>query len=551
MKNTHIFALIGIFLLALFLRIYNLESLPYGFHFDEVKAGWNAYSILKTGMDDKGNKFPLYYDSFGDFRPMGIFYAIIPSLLIFGKSVFAVRFPAALIGALTIFPLFFILKELSPKNYKSLGLIAAILLALNPWHIVISRATSEAVISLFLAIFGIYFLIKTIKYNRWKDVFLSVLFFGISYFFYHSIKLLAPIFVMTVIFMDWSYIHLGKKYFKPLSVFIILVGLTLFSLNSSESRGRMSQVSLKSDFQVSYEIQKMPAEEGPNNVFIARSFHNKPASYLRRLMEEYKNYFGTEFLLGDSSRPIRYTVPYIGLLTYFDFAFLILGLATLLKHKEIGLFGILLLLAPIPAAVTNEDTPNLHRAMFMIPFLIMIETYGVYFLFKTKKWVKFVTVFFVIGYVGNFVYFYHMYTIHQKFSLASYYRDGGNVELSQTLNKIKNNYDRIVLTNYPDNLLIWVAFFGDVNPKDFNKNVVKNSSGYETFSKFIFSSQRCPANEEFLKKTKEKTLVVDAEGCELSDKLKLIKTIETVGVIKRPDGSPPYYLKVNNLKANF
>ena len=68
---------LGIFVLALLLRIVNLNSVPYGFHVDEAKAAWNSFSILRTGHDDHGKFLPLYYDSFGDFRPTGIIYSII------------------------------------------------------------------------------------------------------------------------------------------------------------------------------------------------------------------------------------------------------------------------------------------------------------------------------------------------------------------------------------------------------------------------------------------------------------------------------------------
>src|SRR3990167_10194170 len=113
--------LILIFLLALFLRTYRLSTFPFGFHADEVRVGWNSYSILKTGLDDRGNLLALYYNTFGDYRPTGIFYFTIPSILIFGLTEFAVRFPSALFGALTIFPIYFLTKELINKKYLSLS----------------------------------------------------------------------------------------------------------------------------------------------------------------------------------------------------------------------------------------------------------------------------------------------------------------------------------------------------------------------------------------------------------------------------------------------
>ena len=97
-----------IFILAFFLRTYKLSTLPPGFHVDEVKAGWNAYSLWLTGRDDWLHPFPLHYDTFGDQRPTGLFYAIIPSLKLFGLTQYAVRFTPALFGSLAVFAVFFL-----------------------------------------------------------------------------------------------------------------------------------------------------------------------------------------------------------------------------------------------------------------------------------------------------------------------------------------------------------------------------------------------------------------------------------------------------------
>src|SRR3990167_1234844 len=167
--------LVPIFLLALILRIYKLSEFPFGFHADEVRVGWNAFSILKTGADDRENKLALYYNTFGDYRPSGIFYLTIPSIALFGRSEFAVRFPSSLIGALTIFPLYLFLYELvkseNLKKGKIVALLASVLLAVSPWHMEVSRATSEAVISAFFALFALYFLLKLLNTREKKFLF--------------------------------------------------------------------------------------------------------------------------------------------------------------------------------------------------------------------------------------------------------------------------------------------------------------------------------------------------------------------------------------------
>lgn len=548
MKAKSLIILIVIVVLAIFVRTYNLDSIPYGFHIDEAKVGWNAFSILQTGRDDKGNFLPGYYNSFGDFRPAGLIYLIIPSLIIFGKTVFAVRFPFAVFGALTVVPLFLFTKVVFKAKNSRTPLVAASLLAFNPWHIIASRSTSESVMAIFLTMWGLYFFVKLYKSNKLIDAFLSFISFLVSYLFYHNIRILAPLFLIVVAFYDQVVLD-NKKNIRQLGVIIALIIASVLVFMSPESRGRMSQVNLKSDFQVLYEVTKMPTEEGPGHVFTARLFHNKAAAYIRRFCEEYKDYFSTNFLVGNSSKPIRYSVPQVGLLTYFELLFFIFGLFAVSRKPELLIILTLLVLAPIPGAVTIEDVPNMQRSIFLIPFLIIIASCGVDNLFKFgNKW-RWLLILFGLGYLANFGYFWHMYLSHQKMSIATYFRNGGNVELVSKLGEIKNNYRKIILTNSPDDLYPWIAFGMFDNAHDFNLSYSMTKDIRE-YDKFVFSKDKCPT-QRFIenKAIPNKTdLFVDAEGCTINTTSTMGYIVSDIEIIKRPDGSPPYYLRSIRLK---
>jgi len=533
-----------ILLLSLIFRLYKLSSIPYGFHVDEAKAGWNAYSILKTGMDDKGNFLPLYYDSFGDFRPTGLLYLIIPSLAIFGPSIFGVRFSIALIGSLTIFPLIFILNEMFKKN-KIIGGIGAFLVSFNPWHIIASRSTSESVVSIFFSLWGIYFLLKTFRNKNFKNVIYSLFFFSISYFFYHNIRVLAPLFVLSIILVKKLLNKQSNKYFYSWLIFAGITIATVVFMSSGEARGRLSQVGLKSDFRVLDEVTNMPIEAGPNNVFMARMFHNKIASYIRIFLEEYREYFSTGFLIGSSYKPNRYFVPQIGLFTYIEFVLFMCGVVFLSKSKKILFVVLLLLLSPLPAAITIEDTPNMQRAIFMIPFMIIIMAFGFSNLSNIQNKFKFLKNLIIFLYFANFIYFWHMYLVHQKMSIASYYRDGGNVELVKKLSEVDSSYEKIYLTNTPDSLYPWLGLLLDKDPKMFNAGVHSDMSSESKYENFIFTSDKCPLNSYLNsgRQNFESILFVDSEGCEDDKKFTDVVNINTVDVIYRPDGSPPYVLK--------
>src|SRR3990172_7054787 len=126
-----------IVLFSLFLRVYNLNSVPLGFHIDEASLGYNGYSLLLTGKDENNNKNPLYIDMFGDNRPSGYHYLTIVPIKIFGLNEFATRFPGAIFGGLVFIPFFFLAQFLF--NNKKISLLSSLLISIAPWSVVLSR----------------------------------------------------------------------------------------------------------------------------------------------------------------------------------------------------------------------------------------------------------------------------------------------------------------------------------------------------------------------------------------------------------------------------
>ena len=109
--------LILILMLAAVLRFYQLGQIPPSLNWDEVSNGYNAYSILKTARDEHGNFLPLTFRAFGDYNPALSVYTLVLSIAIFGLNQFAVRFPSALLGTLTVLLTYFLTKKLL-DDYK-------------------------------------------------------------------------------------------------------------------------------------------------------------------------------------------------------------------------------------------------------------------------------------------------------------------------------------------------------------------------------------------------------------------------------------------------
>ena len=152
-----------VILIAVFLRLHNLSSVPPSASLDEASIGWNAYSILKTGGDEYGTKFPMLLRAYDDWRPALYVYLVIPFVKLVGLNVLAVRLPSFILSITTVLATYFLVHELTRIskiriNANMLGLLSAFLLAISPWHIYISRLGHEANAGLAFIIFAILFI---------------------------------------------------------------------------------------------------------------------------------------------------------------------------------------------------------------------------------------------------------------------------------------------------------------------------------------------------------------------------------------------------------
>jgi uncharacterized membrane protein len=101
--------------------------------------------------------------SISDFHPIGHYFILWFWGRIFGFSEVAIRMPSVLFGVITIYILYLLGKEIFSRK---VGLIAALLLAVNPLHIYYSqeaRVYSFACLAVALNIYLFYKLIKKLR----------------------------------------------------------------------------------------------------------------------------------------------------------------------------------------------------------------------------------------------------------------------------------------------------------------------------------------------------------------------------------------------------
>jgi 4-amino-4-deoxy-L-arabinose transferase-like glycosyltransferase len=124
------------------LRLAYLDSAPPGWDVDEAANAWNAYCLLKTGMDQYGEHWPVFsLRAYGEHRTVWYAYCLLPFQAVGGMNLWTTRLPAALAGVGTLALMYWVGSRMFGRPA---GLIAAAMLALCPWHIHLGRLGHEA-----------------------------------------------------------------------------------------------------------------------------------------------------------------------------------------------------------------------------------------------------------------------------------------------------------------------------------------------------------------------------------------------------------------------
>jgi len=424
------FWLILIVLLAAFLRFYNLSSNPPSLNWDEVAIGWNAKTIFHTRRDEYGTKLPLSFQSYGDWKSPLYIYLTAPIVGFFGMNPITVRLLSVMVGIFSIILIYLITKKLLKpviRNLKPVALLSALLLAVSPWHILLSRPAYEANLALFFTLLGIWLFLKSL--NQAKYFIFSALSFVFSLYTYHSSKIFVPFFLLGLTFI-YSQKLLLKKSRKWLIISAALGTLLLFPLIKetffAKSASRFQAVSIF----YNKEGEKLPLDLP---LFI-------------QLGKNYLIHYSPAYLFSGSDQMPRLQMEKVGPLLLIQFPFLISGLIYLIyqrKQQWSKFLFLWLVIAGFPAMIGFE-TPHPIRSYNLLPALTIITALGINNLKKllNKQILKILLIVLFIINVGYFIYRY--FTVYPIYS-ASYWQYGYN-QAVQTAREHEDQVDKIIFT---------------------------------------------------------------------------------------------------------
>ena len=417
------FWLFLIVLLAAVLRFYQLGINPPSLTWDEVAWGYNAYAVGIDGRDEFGHFLPYTsFVSFGDYKPPVYAYLTVIPVWIFGLDAFAVRFPSALFGVLTVLVTYFLVKELfayydskeSPHKSKvqKIALASALIMAVSPWNIMLSRAAFEANVASFFIVFGVWSFLYAMRKKSWVLI-VSVISFVLCMYTFNSVRVVAPL-----LFLILAGGHMKELWHnKKATITAFLIGLLLLApvvpfLLSPHARLRYQEVNIFSNIN----IIKVANQEIANNhnAWWSKIIDNRRVAYSADFLRHYFDNLNPGFLFIHGDYNPKFSTQDVGQMYLWDLPFFVLGVLFLFRQRlgKWWLIPLWLAIGIIPSAV-SLPTPHALRTEATLPTWQMLTAYGfVTFILLLKRYQKVITaglIFLLFLFVGYYLHGYYTY----------------------------------------------------------------------------------------------------------------------------------------------
>ncbi|MGB8647482.1 MAG: glycosyltransferase family 39 protein [Anaerolineae bacterium] len=340
------FLLIGILALATFLRLYQLDRTPPGFHYDEAFNAMQARDVLR------GVNRPIFFTgNFGE-EPMQMYVeAVIFALA--GQSPYTARLSNVVLGLLLIPALYFCGRALFPRA-RLAPLVAAFVGATLYWAINFSRLGIETGSLPWVLTLSAGALALACERNDWRWGAAGGFLLGATVYTYLAARVWP--FVILFWFICLALLHRDRLRIKTWGVIALTTALTIaplalfFLLNPVALTGRAGQV-------------LTPDQFGGNLLRTAGMF-----------------FFGGDVDPRDNLPGRAALDPFLALL-------FIAGLAISLRRVKKSAYTLVLIwfvVMTLPSALT-EFAPNLRRAIGALPAVALLCGIGVEWLWQTAS----------------------------------------------------------------------------------------------------------------------------------------------------------------------
>ncbi len=216
-----LFPILAVLLLAggAALRLWNLAGLPDGLQQDEASIGYEAFCLVTTGMDRNGYHWPVYPITWGSGggSPLMIYLNVLTTRL-FGPGIRSIRIVPAFLGTLTLLLFFGLLYRAFGRKAALLGLLV---LAVMPWHIILSRWSLDSNTTPFWQLLALLLMVRAAssREHRTGRYLLAAFAFAVCLYSYGSANVVIP---LTILFACVFLLRRGLLTWRQLGLCLLV-----------------------------------------------------------------------------------------------------------------------------------------------------------------------------------------------------------------------------------------------------------------------------------------------------------------------------------------
>lgn len=340
-------------LLGLFLRVKDIVTNPPELFEDEISGAMSAWSVVTTGHDVVVDHLPLFTTLLGPQLPI---YGLltVPFQAVLGHTVLAVRLPAVLLGVLVIVLLYAFVRAFAGR---APALVAAGIVAVLPWAVHFSRIGWDNASYPPLLLGGLLLLLRGLDRGaagRWW-LWGAAALLGLTAYTYQIAIVMTPLFVAPVLWIRRA--ELARCARRDL--------------------GAAAAVGLLAVAPYLW-LQATVPEFRTRAESISTFAHGVNAAAIERFIANYLANLSPTFLFVSGDPNLRHGTGH-GELLLWMLPFAALGAAWAILHARRSALALVaiawLLLAPLPAALTDDGVPHAARSMLELlawPLLIAI-----------------------------------------------------------------------------------------------------------------------------------------------------------------------------------
>ncbi len=457
------FILSAIVIIGCLMRTVAIGTLPAGLNQDEASIGYEAFSLANFGIDRNGYSFPVHFISWGSGQNALYAYILIPFVKIFGLSTFILRFPMAILGCVSIYVFYRLIKILLPKH----AVLGTFIFAINPWHIEKSRWALEA--NIFPDLFLLGLLLFLIALNGKKiHYLLSGIVFGLATYSYGTSYFVLPVFCLATLL-----ILLIKKQIKLLdavmflaTIFVVSLPMIIFVLLNYSQYDSITVLGIT-----------IPKLYQNRQTFIL----NLDSGFISTLISNIKMIFEILFVQYDGL--VWNGMPFFGLTYVITTPIMVFGIVATLKNKSVfeipiivWFFTSLVMLLFIEANINRANILYIPMIYFTVKgFAALIE------MAKTKKSVKTAKILTVSALSVLFIAFGFSYfgSNHQD-AIGFQFFDGAG----EAMTYAEENYESVYVTSSINEPYITYLFYLQISPTEY----LENREVYNPYDSFEYIS---------------------------------------------------------------